>query len=193
MWEGLHFSTIRRFTLQDAQDGLKMAPRGAQEPPRGPQEAPRELQEAPRGPQDAPRRPQDGPKTAPRRLQVAPKSHAKTTLCQLNFNISRDPSKIPLGPPSGSPKRPQRSPQEAPRDPQRPPRDPQEPPKRPPRGHIFSMKINISCGRGCNSHLSYQVACNMSPLGRRRGPALRAESGGVRPLCQIPLGLTLQK
>ena len=28
--------------------------------------------------------------------------------------------------------------------------------------------------------MSYPVACNMSPLGRRRGPALRAESGGGR-------------
>ena len=49
--------------------------------------------------------------------------------------------------------------------------------------------MSSSCGRGCVSHLSYQVACNMSPLGSRRGPALRAESGGVRPLCQIPKDL----
>ena len=37
------------------------------------------------------------------------------------------------------------------------------------------------------AHLLNQVACNMSPLGRRRGPALRAQSGGGPcgcPLCQ---------
>ena len=43
-------------------------------------------------------------------------------------------------------------------------------------------------------------ACNMSPLGRRRGPALRAESGGGRrevrprlsPQCRTTLGLLKQ-
>ena len=53
--------------------------------------------------------------------------------------------------------------------------------------------MSSSCGRGCVSHLSYQVACNMSPLGSRRGPALRAESGGVRPLCRTPKDLFKQK
>ena len=45
---------------------------------------------------------------------------------------------------------------------------------------------------------SYPTACNMSPLGRRRGPALRAEYGGRPegrrpcPQCRIPKGIVLQ-
>ena len=72
--------------------------------------------------------------------------------------------------------------------PKRPPRAPQEAP----RSSIFNIKISIFCGRG-SIFLSYPVACNMSPLGRRRGPALRAESGGgrreVRPEAARCVGL----
>ena len=84
------------------------------------------------------------------------------------------PPRPPRDPPR-SPKRSQRDSQEAPRG---SPRRPQEALRRPqdsPRGPIFTIKISISCRSGCNSHLSYQIACHMSPSGRRRGPALRAE------------------
>ena len=86
-----------------------------------------------------------------------------------------------------APKRPQRAPKRPPRGPQgsrslpiERPRSPQEPPKRPPRGlqdPTFSFRMAISCERGRTFNAS-PLACNMSPLGRRRGPALRAESGG---------------
>ena len=156
--------------------------------PRGTQEAPRAPQDAPRRPQDSPKRPQDGPKMAPRPLQDDPKMTPSRfqVAFQNNFmlaylpHLPRCPQDRPRMPPE-SPKIPPRSPQEAPRGPQEVPKRPQETPKRsqeapkrPPRAHIFILKLCISRGRGCISHLSYQVACNMSPLGSRRGPALRA-------------------
>ena len=84
--------------------------------------------------------------------------------------------------------------QEAPRGAQEASKTPPRGSKRPPRGPrspIVNIKMSILRGRGC-IFLSYPLACNMSPLGSRRGPALRAESGGVRPLCRIPLGLIPQ-
>ena len=42
-----------------------------------------------------------------------------------------------------------------------------------PRSSILIVKISILCRRG-SLVASYPVACNMSPLGSRRGPALRA-------------------
>ena len=67
-------------------------------------------------------------------------------------------------------------PQEAPRGAQEASKTPPRGSKRPPRGPrslIFNIKTSISCGRGY-IFLSYPLACNMSPLGSRRGPALRA-------------------
>ena len=174
--------------------------------PRCPQDGPKM---APRSPQDGPRRPQDGPKTPPRRLQDA--SSTLLLLASLSLDeessraspqeASKRPQETPRGPPK-APKRLPRGPQEAPKKPQeapkRPPRRPQDAPKA-----ILRRKLEISKNlqklmlfvtfrffRRMASHW----ACNMSPLGCRRGPALRAESGG-RPLgcpqCQIPLGLIL--
>ena len=60
--------------------------------------------------------------------------------------------------------------------PKRPPRGPQETPKRPQEAPYSPLKLSVLCGRG-SIFLTYQVACNMSPLGSRRGPALRDESG----------------
>ena len=82
------------------------------------------------------------------------------------------------------------------------PRGPQEAPKRPPRGpkkpHLHDKNEHF-VWEGCYFP-SYPVACNMSPLGRRRGPALRAsirrrpEGGttGGSSQCRITLGLTTQ-
>ena len=159
-----------------------MTPRTPKDTPRRPQEEPRWRQD---GPKTTPRRPQDDSKSLPSRI---PKQ------CDVSFtpqspemrprspqNPTREAQEAPKEPPRG-PKRPPRGSQEA-------PRGPQEASKRPLIGPTFTIKLSSSCRRGCVSHLSYQVACNMSPLGSRRGPALRAESGGVRPLCQTPLGL----
>ena len=157
-----------------------MAPRGAQEAPRRPQEAPRAPQEAPRraqgGPRGGPRRSQDGPKSLPRRIQDETESRLIRAMLPRRPQESR---RGPKWPPSGS-KEPPRGPQESPSFTQERPRSLQEPPKRPPRGlqdPIFSFRMAISCERGRTFNAS-PLACNMSPLGRRRGPALRAESGG---------------
>ena len=173
-----------------------MATRAAQMTPRAPQELQRKPQDGPRRSQDgakmAPRRPQDGPKTTPSRFQAAFQNNVM--LASLP-NLPRCAQDRPRTPP-GKPKRPPKSSQEAPRGPQeapKAPRGPQEASTRPLIGPTFTIKMSSSCGRGCVSHLSYQDACNMSPLGSRRGPALRAESGGVRPLCQIPKDLFKQK
>ena len=64
----------------------------------------------------------------------------------------------------------------------RPPRGSQETSKRHPRGPKRPQLHHENehfLWEGCYFS-SYPVACNMSPLGRRRGPALRAESGGGR-------------
>ena len=171
---------------------LKMASRWSQEAPKSPQESPRRAQEGPKRPQDGPkrdpRRSQDGPKTATGWLRAASQTYSKTVLSYLNFKIGQDAPKTTPGSPQGAPRDPLQAPQRPPRGPKRPPMDPQaasrrpqEAPRRPqdsPRGTIFTVKSSISCGRGGISQLSYQVACDMSPLGRRRGPALRAQSGG---------------
>ena len=69
---------------------------------------------------------------------------------------------------------------EPPRDPKRPPRGPKRPKLHHKNWHFVWERAQFS---------SYPLACNMSPLGRRRGPALRAEYGGGSSQCQIPLGL----
>ena len=77
----------------------------------------------------------------------------------------------------------------------RPPRGSQETSKRHPRGPKRPQLHHENehfLWEGCYFS-SYPVACNMSPLGRRRGPALRASirrrpEGGTTvgsPLCQI--------
>ena len=47
--------------------------------------------------------------------------------------------------------------------------------------HLYNKIYNFVWERFhcCTQPHNYTVACNMSPLGRRRGPALRAESTGV--------------
>ena len=106
--------------------------------------------------------------------------------------------------PQEAPKSLPRRPQDAPRGSREAPRGSQEAPKRPSRPilrpswrHLGAILRTRSPKRPQlhheNEHFlwegcyfsAYPVACNMSPLGRRRGPALRAESGGglreVRP------------
>ena len=110
--------------------------------------------------------------------------HVLPSCLQVAFKMAQDRN---LGPtwPHLAPSWPHLGSQEAPK---RLPRGPQEVA----RSHSFTIKMSILCGRG-SIFVSYPVACNMSPLGSRRGPALRAESGGVRPLCQTPKDLFKQK
>ena len=106
---------------------------------------------APRGAKMGPRRPQDGPKTT-----------------------ARGPQRLPRGLQD-----PPRRPQETPRRPQEDPRGSQEAsktlpggPKKIPRGSQEAFRVG---GVAYSTHAhNYKVACNVSPLGRRRGPALRA-------------------
>ena len=61
------------------------------------------------------------------------------------------------------------------------------------RPHVRVLSDSLCLRTSHMPSASYPTACNMSPLGRRRGPALRAECGGglreVRPkasqLCRI--------
>ena len=177
-----------------AQTGPQEASRGPPELPKGPQDGPKRRQRGPRTmprgakttsrgpkrrqdePKMAPRRPQDGPKSLPRRIQDEAES------CLIRAMLPRRSRREPKRP-QVAPKRLQRAFKRSPRVPKVPierPRSPQEPPKRPPRGlqdPTFSFRMAISCERGRTFNAS-PLACNMSPLGRRRGPALRAESGG---------------
>ena len=139
----------------------KMVPRPPQEPQGGPKTTPR-------GAKLAPRRPQDSPKTAPRRLRVASIpalflwfSYVFATLGHLTSNLSPTclQDAILLA-------------------------------KLPPRWLQVASKTSGGGPLGCplcqttmlkvfafiqdGRFLSDPVACNMSPLGRRRGPALRA-------------------
>ena len=178
----------------------KMPGTWLQEPPERPQDGPKKHQEGPKR-LTRPGGGQGGPKTAPRRPQVASKTHPRRSRkLPHKSDVTKTPPREPQRP-QVAPKRPQRAPKRPPRGPQESrslpierPRSPQEPPKRPPRGlqdPTFSFRMAISCERGCTFNAS-PLACNMSPLGRRRGPALRAESGGrpcACPLCRIPLSL----
>ena len=158
--------------------GSKSRPRGPKTAPRSPKRAPRGSKMRPGGAREGPRRPQDGPKSLPRRIQDEAESRLIRAMLPRRPQESR---RGPKWPPSGS-KEPPRGPQESPSRPQERPRSPQEPPKRPPRGlqdPTFSFRMASSCERGCTFNAS-PLACNMSPLGRRRGPALRAEYGGGR-------------
>ena len=124
------------------------------------------------GPKKTPRRPQDDPKTAPRRFGFACR---RQLLTQMLPRCAQDGPRGPKRPPTG-PQEPPRGPQEPPRGSRERPSGPQEAPQRPPRGlHelIFSLRMAISCGRGVVFQAPHK-ACDMSPLGRRRGPALRA-------------------
>ena len=148
--------------------------------------APRAPKEVPRRPQEASRWQQDGPKTAPRRPQDGSKSLPSRIPKQLHVSLSPASPKMSPRSPRDPPREPPEATQEVPKSSKQAPRGPQEARKMPPRGSqeaptspIFTIKVSISCGRG-SIFLSYTVACNMSPLGRRRGPALRAESGGGR-------------
>ena len=139
----------------------------------------------PRRPQDAPRRPQDDPKTAQDAPKMAPRR-------------PQDDPKTRQDGPKTAPRRPQDDPKTA-----SSPRGLQEAPKRLQETHpdykdmhfvweVFHFRTHAH---------NYKVACNMSPLGRRRGPALRASirrrpQGGTTkasPQCQIPLGLIPQE
>ena len=178
----------------------KMAPRCPQEAPKRPQERPKSPQGAPRWPQEVPRWLQVGPKTAPRRPQDDSKPLPSRIQNQLYVSLTSPSPKMSPRSPQNPPRETPDAPKEPLRGPKRPPRGSQEAPRGPQEAFIFSVRMNISCGSGCISHLSYQVACNMSPLGRRRGPALRAsirrrpEGGttGGSPLCRITLGLIPQ-
>ena len=141
-----------------------------------------------KGPKLAPSWPQDGPKTASRRSPDGSKSHLQRIVTHLILTFVmttpaeaskclQEAPKIAPGAAQGAPRGPQGAPKRPPEAPKRPPKAPrglQEAPQRPQRGHVFIVKMSISCGRGCISHSSYHVAGNMSPLGRSRGPALRA-------------------
>ena len=139
----------------------------------------------------APRRLQDDSKTLPSRIEK-----------QSYVNLSSQSPEMPLRPPRNPPRSPKRLPKRPPRRQQEAPRSSQEASKRPPRDPKVTHRHHKSEHFVLEgfSFLSYPIACNMSPLGRRRGPALRAsirrrtEGGttGGSPQCQIPLGLIPQ-
>ena len=191
-----------------------MAPRGPQDDPRRPQDGPKT---ASRRPKTTPRRLQDafeskrcllhlslGEEISRRSPKMAPKTHPRAP---------KRPQEAPTSP-QEAPKRPPRGPPEVPRGsqkaPKRLPRRLQDAPKailskntemqqnirKPDENHCFPL--SEASNMAASSHLGRLAshwACNMSPLGCRRGPALRAESGGSPlwvPAVSDPAGLLPQ-
>ena len=169
MWEVLHFlnqfGDMRLKTSKVASRWPRHATRWFQDRPKSPKEAPRRPQEEPSSPQDgpktAPRQLQDGSESLPFRLFSYGFSNVFATLGHLTSNLSPTclQDAILLA-------------------------------KLPPRWLQVASKTSGGGPLGCplcqttvlkvfafiqdGRFLSDPVACNMSPLGRRRGPALRA-------------------
>ena len=148
------------------------APKTPQERPKSPQGGPKT---APRGSKMAPRWPHDGLKTAnfhPSSFQVASKL-ASSRPCSTKLPPSRrqDGSSWQLGStwPHLGPTWPHLGPPNCLQDGPKTPQDSNLTPTSPHLQH----KNKHSVWEG-SYFLTYPMACNMSPLGRRRGPALRA-------------------